>query len=85
VISAGPARLSHFLRRAPRFPGPGSAWTVRYQRWLHALGFADRASRRLSATTSPASRRSSSEDLRRRQAGQDPRVCEIAWRAQRRF
>ena len=26
-----------------------------------------------------------SEELRRRQAGQDPRVCEVAWRAQRRL
>jgi transposase len=26
-----------------------------------------------------------SEDLRRRQAGQDPRVCEVAWRAQQRL
>ncbi len=25
------------------------------------------------------------EELRRRQAGQDPRVCEVAWRAQRRL
>jgi transposase len=26
-----------------------------------------------------------SEDLRRRQAGQDPRVCQVAWRAQQRL
>jgi transposase len=26
-----------------------------------------------------------SDDLRRRQAGQDPRVCAIAWRAQQRL
>ncbi|HEY1457937.1 MAG TPA: IS110 family transposase [Solirubrobacteraceae bacterium] len=38
-------RLGKFLlRRGERFPGPGSAWTLKHMQWLRALGFDDACS-----------------------------------------
>ncbi len=77
-----PSQLSGFLGLVP------SERTSAEKRRLGAITKAGpKHSRRLlvEAAKHAWRRPAVSEELRRRQAGQDPRVCEVAWRAQRRL
>jgi transposase len=74
-LMRGRHRLSKLLLRCDlRWTGRGSSWTTRHMSWLRALRFDEYRHR-------PAV----GDGLARRQHGQDPRVIEIAWRAQHRL